>query len=228
MKYSLITLSLFTGFYLSAQQTGENKNIACTILSPAQGHALTVNIDVYTDSSAHEKLIKVIVYDSVTTKTVNYFVKTNSGSITIASCGGNGANGKDGIDGFDGMDGLSGLVTNTIVPVADGGIDITQQGTGGNGYKGSDGANGENGSKGYDGGNITIIYTAAAKPYLNLIHTISRPGLGGFGGRGGNGGRGGRGGDGNPSGINGINGANGVRGINGPIGNKGKVTFKQQ
>jgi hypothetical protein len=205
-------------------------NYQCDILSNGKGHDLKATVVTYSDSLIHAKLLSVNVVDNTTSKTYNYLINTQGGSISLSSRGGNGINGNSGSDGFQGLSGTSGSTTTDVqlVTASDGTMStttVTVQGPGGNGGPGGDGGNGGDGGRGYDGGNITVTYSPDAKPYLNLIKAVSIPGSGGLGGRGGYGGQGGSGGSGNPSGSTGSSGSNGLSGSNGPSGAPGKAIF---
>ena len=205
----------------------------CYVPSANNGHSLTVFANVYPDSIIHAKLMRITVMDSIARKNYDYVINTSGGSIIISSAGARGSDGLDGMQGMDGAPGADGALSSYTETTtnADGTTStntITTQGAGSDGGSGTDGFNGENAEDGFDGGNITIIYNAAAKPYLSMITANSMPGAGGQGGRGGHGGSGGRGGSGNPSGSQGRSGNDGFNGEDGASGNKGKVVFVQE
>jgi len=202
----------------------------CKVQSAGKGHDLFVTADAYPDSLIHAKLLKVTVVDSIGKKTYHYLVNTRGGSLTISTRGANGLDGRNGFDGSNGSNGADGIISTSVetTTAADGTIQTnttTTQGPGSNGGRGADGENGVDGDNGFDGGTIHIHYTSAAKPFLEMIHALSLPGVGGSGGRGGRGGSGGSGGTGNPSGSNGLNGFDGRSGFDGAKGKPGKVDF---
>ncbi len=205
----------------------------CNIGSYSNGHSLKVLANVYDDSIIHAKLMRIHVGDSIGKKMYDYIINTAGGSIHISSSGANGLDGTNGFiaaGGMRGSDGALSTYTETTTN-ADGTTStntITTQGPGGDGGNGDDGGNGTNGDDGYDGGNITVMYNAAAKPFINLITATSIPGAGGQGGLAGKGGEGGSGGAGNPPGSRGRDGHDGFAGDNGANGNSGKVVFVQQ
>ncbi|WP_259067787.1 hypothetical protein HDF24_18980 [Mucilaginibacter sp. X4EP1] len=205
-------------------------NYQCNIQSGGAGYNLNVTADIYQDSVINAQLLKIKITNDATNKTYNYWVNTNGGSIAISSRGGDGGDGLNGTDGVAGTPGSAGTVTTDVETTtnSDGTTTTTTNmvtGPGGDGGTGQDGGDGQNGDAGGNGGNITINYSPAVTPFLNLIKAISIPGAGGSGGRGGKGGAGGSGGSGNPNGNAGSNGRDGRPGFDGSDGRMGNVTF---
>jgi len=205
-------------------------NYQCNILSNGAGYNLNVTADIYQDSIIKAQLLKVKVVNDATQKTYNYWINTNGGSLAISSTGGDGNDGINGMDGAAGTPGAPGTVSTDVETItnADGTTTTNTTlvtGPGGDGSAGQDGGNGQDGDDGANGGNITVNYSPAAKPFLNLINAISIAGRGGSGGRAGRGGAGGSGGAGNPNGNAGANGQDGRPGSDGDDGQPGYVTF---
>ncbi len=208
-------------------------NYQCNIASANTGHNLKVTANVYDDSLIHAKLMHIHVSDSIGKKAYDYVFNTVGGSIHISTKGANGADGTQGYTGANGSNGSDGIISTTdeTTTNADGTTStttITSQGPGSDGSNGDDGGNGTDGDNGSNGGNITVIYNAAAQPYLNLLTAVSIPGTGGMGGMAGSGGAGGSGGSGNPSGMSGNRGNDGLPGNDGANGISGKVIFMPQ
>ncbi|MDN5286275.1 MAG: hypothetical protein JWR38_2549 [Mucilaginibacter sp.] len=206
-------------------------NYQCNIQSGGRGYDLDVTADIYHDSIINAQLLKIEVKNDATHKTYNYWVNINGGSLAIASKAAYGSDGMNGADGLAGTPGSAGIVSTDIVTTtnSDGTTTTTTNivtGPGGDGGKGQDGGNGQDGDAGGNGGNITINYSLAVTPFLNLIKAISIAGRGGSGGRAGKGGIGGSGGSGNPNGNNGLNGLDGRSGFDGSDGRIGNVTFR--
>ncbi|WP_183578110.1 hypothetical protein HDF18_10045 [Mucilaginibacter sp. X5P1] len=205
-------------------------NYQCNIQSSGAGYGLNVTADIYHDSIINAQLLKIKIVNDATQKTYNYWINTNGGSIAISSKGADGSDGINGMDGFAGTTGSPGTVSTDVETTtnSDGTTSTTTNlitGPGGDGSNGQDGGNGQDGDTGGSGGNITIIYSPAVKPFLNLIKAISIPGKGGSGGRAGKGGIGGSGGAGSPNGNSGLNGQDGRSGSDGADGQAGNVTF---
>ena len=205
-------------------------NYQCNIQSGGKGYDLNVTADIDHDSIINAQLLKIKIENNATHKTYNYWVNTNGGSLAISSKGANGSDGINGIDGLAGTPGSPGAVsTNVETTINSDGTTTTTTNTvigkGEDGGKGQDGGNGQDGDAGGNGGNITVNYTPAVTPFLNLIKALSIPGKGGSGGRAGRGGMGGSGGSGNPNGNTGLNGLDGRSGFDGFDGRTGKVTF---
>ena len=205
-------------------------NYQCNIQSSGAGYGLNVTADIYHDLIINAQLLKIKIVNDATQKTYNYWINTNGGSLAISSRGADGSDGINGMDGFAGTPGSPGTVSVDVETTtnSDGTTTTTTNtvtGPGGDGSNGQDGGNGQDGDTGGNGGNITINYSPAAKPFLNLIKAISIPGKGGSGGRAGKGGMGGSGGIGNPNGNSGLNGQDGRSGFDGSDGQAGNVTF---
>jgi len=205
-------------------------NYQCNIQSGGAGYNLNVTADIYYDPIINAHLLKIKIENDATQKIYNYWINTNGGSIDISSKGADGGDGINGLDGFAGTPGTPGTVSADVETTtnSDGTTTTTTNlvtGKGGDGSNGQDGGNGQDGDAGGNGGNITIIYSTAVKPFLNLIKAISIAGKGGYGGRAGKGGMGGSGGSGNPNGNNGLNGRDGSPGSDGYDGQVGNVTF---
>lgn len=205
-------------------------NYKCAIRSTGNGHELDATVDVLDDTTIHAQLLRVEVRDSSAHRTYHYLLNTKGSSLAISSAGANGADGANGLDGLSGSDGADGAITETPVTTTDANGNTTttydeSQGPGSNGGDGGPGDNGQDGGNGGNGGNIFIRFTAAAKPFLPLIHATSVPGVGGSGGRGGSGGSGGRGGSGTPPGMDGSKGSDGLNGSDGAPGKAGAVKF---
>lgn len=205
----------------------------CGIRSSIDGHQLDVTADAFYDSIINEELLKIEVLDVPANRTYHYLINTKGGSMSISSIGADGASGDNGLDGTNGLDGADGATSQVAQTVTnpDGTTSttyITVQGPGGDGENGGPGDDGENGNYGYNGGDITIHYTPAAAPFLNMIKAASIAGDGGPGGTGGSGGNGGSGGSGAPPGRPGRKGADGQNGSSGQPGNPGTVRFVAQ
>ncbi|MBS1665360.1 MAG: hypothetical protein JST68_30230 [Bacteroidetes bacterium] len=202
----------------------------CNVTSSDLGHDLNINVDVFDDEFIHQKLMSIEVHDNTTGRIYRYMINTAGGSLKVSTTSGSGASGDNGQPGYNGNDGADGVVENVPMQVRDtkgndSTIYVQRQGPGGNGEDGGQGGDGENGYNGYDGGNITITYTPAAEPFLNMILAQTFAGIGGSGGFGGPGGNGGAGGNGNPPGSNGRQGPSGNNGVNGSPGRPGEVRF---
>jgi len=205
-------------------------NYQCYVQSSGTGYNLNVTADIYQDSVINAQLLKIKIVNAATQKIYNYWINTNGGSLAISSKGADGSDGINGMDGFAGTPGSPGTVSTDVETTtnSDGTTTTTTNlvtGPGGDGSNGQDGGNGQDGDTGANGGNITIIYSPAVKPFLNLIQAISIPGKGGSGGMAGRGGMGGSGGSGNPNGNAGLNGHDGRSGFDGADGLMGNITF---
>jgi hypothetical protein len=208
-------------------------NYQFNIQSSGKGYDLNVTADIDHDSVINAQLLKIKIKNEATNKTYNYWVNTNGGSIAISSRSGNGSDGVNGTDGSVGTSGSSGTISTHIVTTtnSDGTTTTTTNmvtGPGGDGGNGQNGSNGQDGEAGGNGGNITINYSPAVTPFLNLIKAFSTPGKGGSGGKAGKGGIGGSGGTGNPNGNTGPNGQDGRSGSDGSNGRRGNVTFTKK
>jgi hypothetical protein len=202
----------------------------CNIQSGGAGYDLNVTADIYHDSIINAQLLKIKIENNATHKIYNYWVNTNGASLAISSKGAYGSDGLNGTDGLAGTSGSPGTVSTNVETItnADGTTTTTTNtvtGPGGDGGNGQNGGNGQDGDAGGNGGNITVNYSPAVTPFLNLIKAISIPGKGGSGGRAGRGGLGGSGGSGNPNGNTGSNGLDGRSGFDGYDGRMGNVTF---
>lgn len=190
------------------------------------GRDLTVFCNVYFDSILNTSLLYVEVNEIHNQNVSKYLVNPDGGTLHIVSKGGDGGKGGNGGDGGNGGNGGDGRKYTIEVKDTSGVKVIVCYEKGGNGGSGGAGGNGGYGGEGGRGGDISIYYTASAKPFLGVIKVESIPGNGGFGGSSGKGGKGGDAGSNGDSG--GCNGPDGQSGENGFEGSYGRITWIEE